>query len=128
MAHEAICKIDNCKICKELLRLKCENVQGLIGNENNRYSCVDSSRSLCEKDKLKSPCESLIRKNPSKLPLFDKDDEDFKTFESTFNNEDFDVKNGNTLVFQITVLMCSLTYWFIRNFFILFTSIRLCKY
>ena len=42
MAHEAICKIDNCKICKELLRLKCENVQGLIGNENNRYSCVDS--------------------------------------------------------------------------------------
>ena len=67
MAHEAICKIDNCKICKELLRLKCENVQGLIGNENNRYSCVDSSRSLCEKDKLKSPCESLIRKNPSKL-------------------------------------------------------------
>ena len=104
--HDAICKIDNCKICKELLRLKCKNVQGTTGNEKNCYSCVDSSHTLCEKDKLKSPCESLVRKNPSKLPVFDKDDEDFKTFESTFNNEDFDVKNGNTPVFRITVLTC----------------------
>ena len=35
--------------------------------ERNRYSCVDSSHTLCEKDKLRCPCGSLVGKNPSPL-------------------------------------------------------------
>ena len=57
--------------CQELLRfipdLQCHKCQDVPGpNEKNRYSCVDS-HTLCEKDKLKCPCGSLVGKNPSPI-------------------------------------------------------------
>ena len=59
---------------EELLRFipdlqchKCKDVPGPNGNEKNRYSCVDFSHTLCEKDKLKCPCGSLVVKNPSPI-------------------------------------------------------------
>ena len=59
--------------CKELLRFipdlqchKCQDVPGPNRNEKNRYSCVDS-HTLCEKDKLKCPCGSVVGKNPSPI-------------------------------------------------------------
>ena len=60
--------------CQELLRFipelqchNCKDVPGPNGNEKNRYSCVDSSHTLCEKDKLRCPCGSLVVKNPSPI-------------------------------------------------------------
>ena len=60
--------------CQELLRFipdlqchKCKDVPGPNRNEKNRYSCVNSSHMLCEKDKLKCPCGSLVGKNPSAI-------------------------------------------------------------
>ena len=59
--------------CQELLRFipdlqchKCQDVPGPKGNDKNRYSCLDS-HTLCEKDKLKCPCGSLVGKNPSSI-------------------------------------------------------------
>ena len=59
--------------CQELLRFipnlqchKCQDVPGPNGNDKNRYSCVDS-HTLCEKDKLKCPCGSVVGKNPSPI-------------------------------------------------------------
>ena len=59
--------------CQELLRFipdlqchKCQDVPGPNGNDKNRYSCLDS-HTLCEKDKLKCPCGSLVGKNPSPI-------------------------------------------------------------
>ena len=46
---------------------ECKDVPGPNENENNRYSCFDSSHTLCEKDKLKCPCGSLVGKNPSPI-------------------------------------------------------------
>ena len=58
---------------EELLRFipdlqchKCQDVPGPNGNDKNRYSCLDS-HTLCEKDKLKCPCGSLVGKNPSSI-------------------------------------------------------------
>ena len=60
--------------CQELLRFmtdlqcyKCKDVPGPNENEKNRYSCLDSSHTLCEKDKLECPCGSVVGKNPSPL-------------------------------------------------------------
>ena len=60
--------------CQELLRFipdlqchKCKDVPGPNGSDKNRYSCVDLSHTLCEKDKLKCPCGSLVAKNPSPI-------------------------------------------------------------
>ena len=60
--------------CQELLRFipdlqchKCKDVPGPNRNEKNRYSCVNSSHMLCEKDKFKCPCGSLVGKNPSAI-------------------------------------------------------------
>ena len=60
--------------CQELLRFipdlqchKCKDVPGPNENEKNRYSCVNSSHTLCEKDKFKCPCGSLVGKNPSPI-------------------------------------------------------------
>ena len=60
--------------CKELLRFipdlqchKCKDVPGPNGNEDNRYSCVDSSHMLCEKDRFECPCGSLVGKTPSPI-------------------------------------------------------------
>ena len=60
--------------CQELLRLipdlqchHCKDVPGPKEKEKNRYSCIDSSHTLCEKDKLKCPCGSLVGKNPSPI-------------------------------------------------------------
>ena len=60
--------------CQELLRFipdlqchKCKDVPGPNGNEKNRYSCVDLSHTLCEKDKSKCPCGSVVGKNPSPI-------------------------------------------------------------
>ena len=60
--------------CQELLRFipdlqchKCKDLPGPNENEKNRYSCVNSSHTLCEKDKLKCPCGSLVGKNPSPI-------------------------------------------------------------
>ena len=59
---------------QELLRFisdlqchKCKDVPGPNENGKNRYSCFDSSHTLCEKDKLKCPCGSLVGKNPSPI-------------------------------------------------------------
>lgn len=58
--------------CQELLSFipdlqchKCKDVPR--PNKKNRYSCVDSSHMLCEKDKFKCPCGSLVGKNPSPI-------------------------------------------------------------
>ena len=58
--------------CQELLRLipilQCHHCKDVPGpKEKNRYSCIDSSHTLCEKDKLKCPCRSLVGKNPSPI-------------------------------------------------------------
>ena len=60
--------------CQELLRFipdlqchKCKDVPGPSGSDKNRYSCVDLSHTLCEKDKLRCPCGSLVVKNPSPI-------------------------------------------------------------
>ena len=60
--------------CQELLRFipelqchNCKDVPGPNGNEMNRYSCVNSSHMLCEKDKFKCTCGSLVGKNPSPM-------------------------------------------------------------
>ena len=62
--------------CQELLRLitdlqcyKCKDVPGPNENGKNRYSCLDSSHTLCEKDKLECPCGSVVGKNPSPLAV-----------------------------------------------------------
>ena len=46
---------------------KCKDLPGPKENEKNRYFCVDSSHTLCEKDKFKCPCGSLVGKNPSPI-------------------------------------------------------------
>ena len=58
--------------CKQLRKLipelqchKCSNVPGPNWKQKNRYSCIDSSHTLCEKHKIKCPCGSLVGKNPS---------------------------------------------------------------
>ena len=60
--------------CEELLKLipelqchKCKNVPGpnVKLKQKNRYSCFDSSHTLCEKHKTKCPCGSLVGKSPS---------------------------------------------------------------
>ena len=60
--------------CEELLKLipelqchKCKNVPGpnLKLKQKNCYSCFDSSHTLCEKQKTKCPCGSLVGKSPS---------------------------------------------------------------
>ena len=60
--------------CQELLRFipdlqcyKCKDVPGPKEIEKTRYSCFDSSHTLCEKDKLRCPCGSLVGKNPSPI-------------------------------------------------------------
>ena len=57
---------------EELLRLipvlqcqKCKNVPGPNGKQKNRYSCFDSSHTLCEKHKTNCPCGSMAGKSPS---------------------------------------------------------------
>ena len=59
--------------CQELLCFipdlqchKCQDVPGPNGNDKNRYLCLDS-HTLCEKDKLKCPCGSVVGKNPSPI-------------------------------------------------------------
>ena len=78
--HDLFCRTRNFKRkimanyrakCQELLRfipdLQCHKCQDVPGpNEKNRYSCVDS-HTLCEKDKLKCPCGSVVGKNPSPI-------------------------------------------------------------
>ena len=58
--------------CEELLKLipdlqcrKCKNVPGPNGNQKNRYSCIDSSHTLCEEHKNKCLCGSKVGKCPS---------------------------------------------------------------
>ena len=58
--------------CKQLQKLipelqchKCSNVPGPNWKQKNRYSCIDSSHTLCEKHKFKCPCGSLVGKSPS---------------------------------------------------------------
>ena len=58
--------------CKQLQKLmpelqchKCSHVPGPNGKQKNRYSCIDSSHTLCEKHKIKCPCGSLVGKSPS---------------------------------------------------------------
>ena len=58
--------------CKQLQKLmpelqchKCSNVPGPNWKQKNRYSCIDSSHTLCEKHKTRCPCGSLVGKSPS---------------------------------------------------------------
>ena len=58
--------------CKQLQKLMpelqchmCSNVPGPNGKQKNRYSCIDSSHTLCENHKFKCPCGSWVGKSPS---------------------------------------------------------------
>ena len=58
---------DLLRFIPDLLCYKCLDVPGPDENGKNRYSCFDSSHTLCEKDKLKCPCGSSVVKNPSPI-------------------------------------------------------------
>ena len=60
--------------CEELLKLipdlqcyKCKNVPGPNGTQTNRYSCFDSSHTLCEEHKTECLCRSKVGKSPSPI-------------------------------------------------------------
>ena len=54
--------------CQELLQChNCKDVPGPREDEKNRYSCTNSSHTLCEKHKLYCLCGSLVGKNPSPI-------------------------------------------------------------
>ena len=83
--EEAIkCKANNDRAAKaattaktksdEVLRLipelqchKCQDVPGPVGDQMNRYSCIDESHILCEKDKNRCSCGSEVGKKPSPI-------------------------------------------------------------
>ena len=44
---------------------KCKNVPGPNGNQNNRYSCIRASHTLCEEHKTGCPCGSFAGNSPS---------------------------------------------------------------
>ena len=59
---------------EELLRFisdlqchKCKNVPGPNGKQKNRYSCFDSSHTLCEEHKTECLCGSKVGKSPSPI-------------------------------------------------------------
>ena len=55
------------KLKPDLQCYKCKDLPGPHRDQRKRYSCIDASHLLCEKDKAKCPCGSFVGTNPSTI-------------------------------------------------------------
>lgn len=55
------------KLKSDLQCYKCKDLPGPHRDQRKRYSCIDASHLLCEKDKAKCPCGSFVGTKPSTI-------------------------------------------------------------
>ena len=55
------------KLKPDLQCYKCKDLPGPHRDQRKRYSCIDASHLLCEKDKAKCPCGSFVGTKPSTI-------------------------------------------------------------